>query len=77
MLLLQDEVSKENNAMNYIQQPMIKYSVQNLTQVEIELLQTPARCELKTPCRWKQHEPLKPWYPTTTLHSIITQKSST
>jgi len=27
--------------------------------------------------RWRQHEPLKHWYPSTTLHSITTQKNST
>jgi len=25
--------------------------------------------------RWRQHEPLKHWYPTTTLHGITTQKT--
>jgi len=25
-------------------------------------------------CRWRWHGPLKHWYPTTTLHSITTQK---
>jgi hypothetical protein len=28
------------------------------------------------PWRWRQHSPLKQWYPTTTLHSTITQKTS-
>jgi hypothetical protein len=26
------------------------------------------------PRRWRQHGPLKRWYPTTTLHSVTTQK---
>jgi len=37
-----------------------------------------------TPCiqnfrgiHWKQHGPLKRWYPTTTLHGITTHKNST
>jgi len=25
--------------------------------------------------RWRQHGPLKHWYPTTTLHSVTTQKA--
>jgi hypothetical protein len=25
--------------------------------------------------RWRQHGPLKCWYPTTTLHGITTQKT--
>jgi hypothetical protein len=29
------------------------------------------------PWRWRQHEPLKCWYPTTTLHGVTTQKTST
>jgi len=29
------------------------------------------------PERWKQHGPLKRWYPTTTLHLVTTQKTST
>jgi hypothetical protein len=27
--------------------------------------------------RWRQHGPLKRWYPSTTLNSITTQKTST
>jgi hypothetical protein len=27
--------------------------------------------------RWRQHGPLKRWYPTTTLHDVTTQKTST
>jgi len=27
--------------------------------------------------RWRQHGPLKRWYPTTTLHGVTTQKTST
>jgi hypothetical protein len=30
-----------------------------------------------SPWRWRQYRPLKHWYPTTTLHSITTQKTST
>jgi hypothetical protein len=30
-----------------------------------------------SPWRWRQHEPLKCWYPTTTLHGVTTQKTST
>jgi len=29
------------------------------------------------PRRWRQHGPLKRRYPTTTLHSVTTQKTST
>jgi len=29
------------------------------------------------PFRWKQHGPLKYWYPTTTQHGITKQKTST
>jgi hypothetical protein len=28
------------------------------------------------PRRWRQHGPLKRWYPTTTLHGVMTQKNS-
>jgi len=28
-------------------------------------------------CRWRQHGPLKRWYPTTTLHGMTSQKIST
>jgi hypothetical protein len=28
-------------------------------------------------CRWGQHGPLKRWYPTTILHGVTTQKTST
>jgi hypothetical protein len=28
-------------------------------------------------CWWKQHVPLKSWYPTTTLHAVTTYKAST
>jgi len=27
--------------------------------------------------RWRQHVPLKHWYPTTSLHGVITQKTVT
>jgi hypothetical protein len=27
--------------------------------------------------RWRQHGPLKRWYPTTTLHDVTTQKTTT
>jgi hypothetical protein len=30
-----------------------------------------------TPWRWRQHGHLKHWYPTTKLHGVTTQKSST
>jgi len=30
-----------------------------------------------SPYRWRQQGPLKWWYPTTTLHSVTTQKTST
>jgi hypothetical protein len=32
---------------------------------------------LGSPGRWMQHGPLKRWYPTTTLHGVTTQKTST
>jgi hypothetical protein len=32
---------------------------------------------LLPPWRWRQHGPLKCWYPTTTLHSVTTQKIET
>jgi hypothetical protein len=31
----------------------------------------------KTGWRWRQHGPLKRWYPTTTQHGVTTQKTST
>jgi hypothetical protein len=30
-----------------------------------------------SPWRWRQHGPLKRWYPTTTLHCVTTQETST
>jgi len=27
--------------------------------------------------RWRQHSPLERWYPTTTLHGVTTQKTTT
>jgi len=32
---------------------------------------------MSSPCRWRQHGPLKHWYPTTTLYGVTTPKTST
>jgi hypothetical protein len=34
----------------------------------------PKHCTASQPRRWRQHGPLKRWYPTTTLHGVTTQK---
>jgi len=37
-----------------------------------------AYCPIFTsPCRWRQHGPLKCWFPATTPHGVTTQKTST
>jgi hypothetical protein len=35
------------------------------------------RCHNPEDWRWRHHGPLKHWYPTTTLHGVTTQKTST
>jgi len=34
-------------------------------------------CCLTSPWRWRQHGPLKHWYPTVTLYSVTTQRTLT
>jgi hypothetical protein len=34
----------------------------------------PQHYSTSQPTRWRQHGPLKRWYPTTTLHGVTTQK---
>jgi hypothetical protein len=58
----------------------VSYNWPNWHKFQVEVFWFVMACSVvvvTSPWRWRQHGPLKHWYPTTTLHSNTTQKTST